>query len=147
MKTKRIRQLDVTCETRTSDSIFCHVVVTLQYRVIPQKAYDAYYRLTDPTHQIQSYIYDVVRSKVPKMTLDEVFGCKKEIAEDVRKRLIDILSGYGYEVIDSLLTDVRPEMSVVQSMNEINAAKRTKMVSNTASVSYTFYRKFSVVVF
>lgn len=125
---QRIRQLDVTCETKTSDSVFCNLVVTLQFRIIVEKAYDAYYRLTDPSQQIQSYIFDVIRSKIPKMTLDEVFQSKSDIAEEVKNRLQNVLDDYGYEVLHSLVTDIRPVDSVVRSMNEINVSKRLKVV-------------------
>ncbi len=102
--------------------------------MIVEKAYDAYYRLTDPTHQIQSYVFDVIRSQVPKMTLDEVFASKADIAIEVQKRLNVVLHNYGYEIIDSLVTNVTPADSVVQSMNEINAAKRIKIVRFTYSI-------------
>lgn len=114
--------------------------MTLQFRVIIEKAYDAYYRLTDPTNQIRSYVFDVIRSKVPKMSLDEVFSSKKDIAIDVRKQLEDVLKDYGYEIIDSLLTDVRPVDSVVQSMNEINAAKRMKLVSLNQHINISYFQ-------
>jgi regulator of protease activity HflC (stomatin/prohibitin superfamily) len=69
----RIQQLDVICETKTKDNVFVRVAVAVQYRVLISSAYDAYYRLTDPRNQIQSYVFDVVRSTVPRMDLDEAF--------------------------------------------------------------------------
>ena len=51
----RIQQLDVVCETKTKDNVFVQVGVAVQYRVLVDGAYDAYYRLTDPRNQIQSY--------------------------------------------------------------------------------------------
>lgn len=45
-------------------------------QVIPSKAYDAYYKLTDPVLQIKSYVEDIVRSSVPKMELDQAFEAK-----------------------------------------------------------------------
>lgn len=38
-----------------------------------EKLYDAYYKLTDSKAQINAYVYDVVRSSVPKINLDDVF--------------------------------------------------------------------------
>lgn len=69
----RIQQLDVVCETKTKDNVFVQVGVAVQYRTLVGSAYDAYYRLTDPRNQIQSYVFDVVRSTVPRMDLDEAF--------------------------------------------------------------------------
>mmetsp|Transcript_11336 Transcript_11336/g.12600 ORF Transcript_11336/g.12600 Transcript_11336/m.12600 type:complete len:402 (-) Transcript_11336:113-1318(-) len=122
----KIQQLDVTCETKTSDSVFCILVVTLQYRVIVEKAYDAFYRLTEPSQQIEAYIFDVIRTKLPRMTLDEVFANKSEISKELNICLGPLLDEFGYEIISTLLTDIKPAVSVVQSMNEINASKYLK---------------------
>jgi regulator of protease activity HflC (stomatin/prohibitin superfamily) len=62
----RIQQMDVVCETKTKDNVFVQVAVAVQYRVLAEKIYDAFYKLTDPSEQIRSYIYDVIRSTVPR---------------------------------------------------------------------------------
>ena len=91
----RIQQLDVICETKTKDNVFVQVGVATQYRVITDAAYDAYYRLTDPRNQIQSYVFDVVRSTVPRMDLDEAFTSKDEVADEVLNQLRDVMRDYG----------------------------------------------------
>ena len=120
--------MEITCETRTHDSVFCVIVVTILYQVIPEKTYDAFYRLTNPKDQIKSYVFDIMRSTIPKLTLDEVFSSKSRISTDVHGRMKDVMEDYGYGVLNSLVTDIRPAQSVVHSMNEINASKRLKMV-------------------
>jgi regulator of protease activity HflC (stomatin/prohibitin superfamily) len=122
----RIQQLDVYCETKTKDNVFVQVAVAVQYRVIAEGAYDAYYRLTDPKGQIQSYVFDVVRSTVPKMELDEAFSSKDEIADSVLQQLNDVMKEYGYEIRNTLVTDLSPDSKVKASMNEINASRRLK---------------------
>jgi regulator of protease activity HflC (stomatin/prohibitin superfamily) len=122
----RIQQLDVHCETKTKDNVFIQVAVAVQYRVLVDRAYDAYYRLTNPQNQIQSYVFDVVRSTVPKMELDEVFVSKDVVAEAVLKQLKDVMSDYGYEIKNCLVTDLAPDNKVKASMNEINASRRLK---------------------
>lgn len=122
----RIQQLDVLCETKTKDNVFVHVSVAVQYRVLEEGAYAAYYRLTDPRGQIQSYVFDVVRSTVPKMELDEAFASKDEIARAVLEQLKDVMKDYGYEILNTLVTDMAPDRKVKASMNEINASKRLK---------------------
>lgn len=87
----RIQQLDVVCETKTRDNVFVQVAVAVQFRVLLESAYDAYYRLTDPKGQIQSYVFDVVRSTVPKMELDEAFASKAEIASATLDQLKDVM--------------------------------------------------------
>jgi regulator of protease activity HflC (stomatin/prohibitin superfamily) len=122
----RIQQLDVSCETKTKDNVFVQVGVAVQYRVLVQGAYDAFYRLTDPKRQIQSYVFDVVRSTVPKLELDEAFASKDEIADAVLHQLQAVMKDYGYEIRNTLVTDISPDGKVKASMNEINASKRLK---------------------
>jgi len=122
----RIQQLDVLCETKTKDNVFVQVGVAVQYRVLVNGAYDAYYRLTDPRNQIQSYVFDVVRSTVPRMDLDEAFVSKDEVGSAVLAQLRDVMKDYGYEINKTLVTDLSPDNRVKASMNEINASRRLK---------------------
>ena len=100
--------------------------MAVQYRVLEEGAYAAYYRLTDPRGQIQSYVFDVVRSTVPKLELDAAFASKDEIADAVLAQLKDVMKDYGYEILNTLVTDMSPDYKVKASMNEINASKRLK---------------------
>lgn len=102
----RIQQLDVICETKTRDNVFVQVAVAVQFRVLLESAYDAYYRLSDPRGQIQSYVFDVVRSTVPKMELDEAFASKAEIAQATLEQLKDVMK-------------VRNERAFVQSTTSL----------------------------
>lgn len=122
----RIQQIDVNCETKTKDNVFVNVSVAVQYRVITESAYDAYYRLSDPRGQIQSYVFDVVRSTVPRMELDEAFASKATIADSTLHQLEQVMRDYGYEILNTLVTDMSPDARVKASMNEINASKRLK---------------------
>src|SRR5690606_35238890 len=69
----KIQQLDVIVETKTKDDVFVKLKVSVQYVVIKDKVYDAFYKLEYPHDQITSYVFDVVRAEVPKMKLDDVF--------------------------------------------------------------------------
>lgn len=122
----RIQQLDVFCGTKTKDNVFVNVAVSVQYRVLVNSAYDAYYRLTDPRGQIQSYIFDVVRSQVPRLELDDAFASKADIATAVSSQLKANMLSYGYEIKETLVTDIEPDRKVKASMNEINASRRLK---------------------
>mmetsp|Transcript_20818 Transcript_20818/g.30504 ORF Transcript_20818/g.30504 Transcript_20818/m.30504 type:complete len:282 (+) Transcript_20818:73-918(+) len=126
----RIQQLDVACETKTKDNVFIRVEVAVQYRVITESAYDAFYRLSDPSGQIQAYVFDVIRSTVPRMELDEAFASKKEIADATLHQLETVMKDYGYEILNTLVTDLSPDARVKASMNEINASKRLKEASS-----------------
>jgi len=122
----RIQQLDVVCETKTRDNVFVQAQVSVQYRVLEEEAYNAYYRLSDPRGQIQSYVFDVVRSTVPRMELDETFASKADIASAVKEKLESVMQQYGYQIMEALVTDLAPDHKVKASMNEINASKRLK---------------------
>jgi regulator of protease activity HflC (stomatin/prohibitin superfamily) len=122
----RIQQMDVVCETKTKDNVFVHLQISVQYRVVVEKAFDAYYRLTDPSVQLQSYVYDVVRAAVPKLTIDKLFLSKKFIAESIYVRLTAAMNDYGYEIVSSLVTNILPSQNVRDSMNEIEASRRLK---------------------
>lgn len=122
----RIQQLDVACETKTKDNVFVRVGVAVQYRVITESAYQAFYRLADPRGQIQSYVFDVVRSTLPKLKLDQAFASKADIADATLKALESVMREYGYEILNTLVTDLDPDAVNKASMNEITASKRLK---------------------
>lgn len=122
----RIQQLDVACETKTKDNVFVRVGVAVQYRVITESAYQAFYRLADPRGQIQSYVFDVVRSTLPKLKLDQAFASKADIADATLRALESVMREYGYEILNTLVTDLDPDAVNKASMNEITASKRLK---------------------
>ena len=125
----RIPQLDVIVETKTKDDVFVKLKVSVQYKVIEDKVYDAFYKLDYPQDQITSYVFDVVRAEVPKMILDDVFEKKDEIANAVKSELNDAMSNYGYDIIKALVTDIDPDAEVKTAMNKINAAERQKVAA------------------
>lgn len=122
----KIQQLDVIIETKTLDDVFVRLKVSVQYRVIRDKVYDAFYMLDYPHEQITSYVFDVVRAEVPKMKLDDVFVKKDDIALAVKGELNDAMMEYGYDIIKTLVTDIDPDAQVKAAMNRINAADREK---------------------
>lgn len=125
----RIQQLDVVIETKTKDDVFVKVKVSVQYMVIKDKVYDAFYKLDYPEDQITSYVFDVVRAEVPKMILDAVFEKKDDIAIAVKTELNDAMFDYGFDIIKTLVTDIDPDQQVKESMNRINASEREKMAA------------------
>ncbi|KAH9318933.1 hypothetical protein KI387_020702, partial [Taxus chinensis] len=83
----REQKLDVRCETKTKDNVFVTMVAPVQYHALVEKASDAFYKLSDTRGQLQAYVFDVVRSSVPKMNLDDVFEQKSEVAKAVEEEL------------------------------------------------------------
>jgi regulator of protease activity HflC (stomatin/prohibitin superfamily) len=125
----RILQLDVIVETKTKDDVFVKLKVSVQYKVVVDKVYDAFYKLDYPQDQITSYVFDVVRAVVPKMKLDDVFEKKDDIANAVKGELNDAMINYGYDIIKALVTDIDPDPEVKAAMNRINAAERKKVAA------------------
>ena len=125
----KILQLDVIVETKTKDDVFVKLKVSVQYKVLSDKVYDAFYKLDYPQDQITSYVFDVVRAEVPKMKLDDVFEKKDDIANAVKRELNDAMINYGYDIIKALVTDIDPDQQVKEAMNRINAAEREKVAA------------------
>ena len=125
----RIQQLDVVIETKTKDDVFVRLKVSVQFKVIKDKVYDAFYKLDNPGDQITSFIFDVVRAEVPKLILDDVFLKKDDIAIAVKNELQDAMTEYGYNIIKTLVTDIDPDAQVKEAMNRINASEREKVAA------------------
>ncbi len=126
----RVQQLDVGVETKTEDNVFLHMIVSVQYYVLPEKVYEAFYKLDDASRQIKAYVFDVVRAQVPKIKLDDVFEKKDDIAEIVKVELSHVMEGFGYGIVKALVTDIEPDARVKEAMNEINAAQRMRVAAN-----------------
>lgn len=125
----RIQQLDVIVETKTKDDVFVRLKISVQFQVVKSNVYDAFYKLEDPQNQITSYVFDVVRSEVPKMKLDDVFERKDDIAIAVKSELNQSMTDYGYDIIKTLVTDIDPDQQVKIAMNRINASEREKVAA------------------
>ena len=122
----RVQQLDVIVETKTKDDVFVHLKISIQFQILREKVYDAYYKLQNPHEQLTSYIFDLVRAEVPKMILDDVFEKKDDIAHAIQRDLKDAMLKYGYDIVKALVTDIDPDATVKEAMNRINAAEREK---------------------
>ena len=129
----RIQQLDVIIETQTKDNVFVKMKVSVQFKVIQEHAYEAFYKLEYPHDQITAYVFDVVRAEVPKLILDDVFVRKDDIAIAVKRELNEAMIAYGYDIINTLVTDIDPDIQVKNAMNRINAAEREKTAAQFES--------------
>merc|ERR1719446_698448 len=127
----RLQQMEVYCDTKTKDNVFVNIKVAVQFQIKDneQSIQDAQYRLTNAAQQIESFVFDVVRSYVPKIELDEVFETKEEISFNIKQGLAESMSSFGYEIISSPITDIDPDHEVKRAMNEINKAKRLRVAA------------------
>jgi regulator of protease activity HflC (stomatin/prohibitin superfamily) len=126
----RVNQIALTMETKTKDNVFVTIPISVQNRVRPEKAYDAFYKLSDPVAQIKSYVEQVILGHVPSMTLDEVFASQSSIALAVKQELDADMAAFGYEIVNVLVTDIIPDAKVKSAMNDINAAQREQVAAS-----------------
>ena len=120
----RVQELPFKIETKTKDNVFVVIPVSVQYQVLTEKVSDAYYKLTDPQKQIESYVYNVILGHVPKLALDEAYVEKDQIAKAVKDELDATMENFGFSIVRALVTDIVPDARVKAAMNEINAARR-----------------------
>jgi len=126
----QVQQLNVKVESKSKDNVFVTLVIAVQFSPIPEKVYESFYRLSNPRNQINSFVFDVVRSSVPKMELDELFLNKQNIASDVEQQLTHLMFDYGFKIRDCLVIDIDPDRSVKIAMNEINANRRLRIAQS-----------------
>ena len=126
----RVQQLALDVETKTKDNVFVKIPVSVQYHVIPDKVYEAFYKLANPKQQISSYVFNVILGHVPKMNLDDAFLQQSDIAVAIKEGLDDVMKTYGYAIDQALVTDIEPDEKVKAAMNEINAAQREQVAAS-----------------
>ncbi len=125
----QVRQATVNVETKTKDNVFVTIPVSVQYQVVEDKVFDAYYKLSDPQRQIESYVFNSILGHVPTLTLDEAFEQQQQISAAVKKDLDDVMDTFGYNILRALVTDIVPDAKVKAAMNDINAAQREQIAA------------------
>lgn len=125
----RVLQGDMEVENKTKDNVFVNMSIAVQYKVDNLNVFKAFYGLDEPSSQMASYIEDAIRAAVPKLSLDEVFEKKDEIALDIQETVAEEMKTYGYIIVKTLITSVEPAQIVRDSMNDINAAQRKRMAA------------------
>ena len=121
-------------DVKTEDNVTIGLEVSAQYHVsyelgnTPEQSgvYKSYYMLQQPVAQMRDFITDALRSSIPVYTLDEVFAKKDDIAKDVNATVSEQMDAYGFTLVSTLITKIALPHEVEDSMNQINAAQRTK---------------------
>jgi regulator of protease activity HflC (stomatin/prohibitin superfamily) len=122
----RVQELHIRVETKSRDNVFLTMVVTIQYRVLESEVYKAFYELSMPEHQLQSYVFNNVRAQIPKYDLDALFTAKENISKTLKDELEAEMNEFGYTIVQTLITDIEPDGTVKRAMNDINAAQRLR---------------------
>lgn len=110
----------------------------VQHQPMLDKIPDSIYKLQSHTTQIDSYVADVVRAQVPKMTLEEVFSHKDAIAEKVNEQITEKMALFGWKIVAALVTNVDPDGGVKVAMNAIEASKKSKIAAETKAEADRF---------
>jgi regulator of protease activity HflC (stomatin/prohibitin superfamily) len=125
----RVQQLNVRVESKSKDNVFVALTIAVQFVVLKERIYEAFYKLTSPANQINSFVFDAVRAQVPKLNLDEVFEEKNQIADHVREQLAAQMSDFGFKILQALVIELDPDDKVKNAMNEINANRRLRIAA------------------
>lgn len=120
---------NVLLETKTNDNVFVNIHCSIQYKVLEEKAFEAYYALDNPVTQLESYVFDAIRAFAPKLTLDKLFEEKDTIANEVNQALNKDMHNFGLFITKTLITHIDPDDKVKHAMNEINAAERERIAA------------------
>ena len=125
----QVKQAQFSVETKTRDNVFVQIPVSVQYQILDDKIYDAFYKLSSPQKQIESFVFNSILGHVPKLTLDETFEQQSGISVAVKVELDSIMSGFGFNILTALVTDIIPDVKVKNAMNDINAAQRAQVAA------------------
>jgi regulator of protease activity HflC (stomatin/prohibitin superfamily) len=125
----QVKQAQFTVETKTHDNVFVQIPVSVQYQVLDDKIFDAFYKLSNPQKQIESFVFNSILGHVPKLTLDQTFEQQSGISVAVKVELDAIMSGFGFNILTALVTDIIPDDKVKSAMNDINAAQRAQVAA------------------
>lgn len=120
----RLTQDTFKFEVKTKDNVFATLELAVQYKISPDNTEKAFFSLDDPKQQIDAYIENVVRSRTPRMKLDELFESQNDICRSVSEELSDKMKDYGYTIENTLVTGINPATAVKEAMNNINASER-----------------------
>lgn len=124
--TLRVRELDIPGQFKTQDNVFVDMMIRVQYSVLPERVDDAFYKLSSPEQQISAFVLNVVRTEVAKMDLREIFEHQDTIGNAVNTALSIRMSDFGFEIMNSLVNEIRPAPKVVESMNAVMASENAK---------------------
>ncbi len=121
-------------DVKTEDNVTIDLEISAQYHVdfargaVPAESgvYKSFYMLQNPVEQMRDFLTDALRSAIPVYTLDEVFAKKDDIARDVNETVSEQMAAYGFVLVSTLITRIALPREVEDSMNQINAAQRTK---------------------
>ena len=122
----KVNILDCITSTKTEDNVSVQVRTVIHFAVDPTRVYDFYFKVTDVKKQLESYVDSIVRSEIPKYSLDAAYIVKDSLAITIIEDLKKNMTPYGVLIHSCLMADLTPDPSVLTAMNDINAARRQR---------------------
>lgn len=121
------QQIAVTVRTKVNKAEVT-LEVQVQYKIIDddEQIRSAVFKLDSPKSQIEAYVQDALRSAVSDLTVEQVFDSKDEIAREVFTALDEKMREYGFEIVNTLVTDVLPPATIMNSFDLNNLNKYSK---------------------
>lgn len=124
-----IQQLENKTNTKTDDDVNITLVTAVQYQISSANSRTAFYSLEAPRRQIEAYIDNTIRSCVPKLTLDQLFASKDDVSNAVKSELSHVMKNYGYDIINTLITDIILPANILAAMNSKNENLQLKLAT------------------
>jgi regulator of protease activity HflC (stomatin/prohibitin superfamily) len=137
----RLEEMNCTIDSKSKDNVFLTMSVAIQFQILHESVEKAFYTLDRADKQIEAYVHNSVRGKVPQYELDEIYSMRGEISKSVKEEIDQHMANYGYEIITVLITDIAPAPSVTEAMNLIQTNSRLK----AATVDKSEAHKIAVV--
>lgn len=133
----KLKQESFNFEVKTKDNAFTELVVDVQVRIKPEDSARATYSLSEPIKQIDSYIENILRSEVPKINLEQLYESQYDLCRIVSSNLSEKMNEYGFNIENTLITKIEPDIKIKIAMNAINESESMKIVTkNRADAKY-----------
>merc|ERR1711920_828231 len=101
-------------------------VAAVQFKVDKNRIQNAVFKTGDPRGLIDASVQNVVRSAMTGFDLDDAYSNKQALGKAILSTVASDMDPKGYKIINCLITDIRPDQRVLNSMNQINASKRQR---------------------
>lgn len=120
------QQLICSSDCKTKDNVTLTVRTAIQYKVEKESVKVALFDVANPREQIQACVDDVLRSTLPTLDLDEAYSAKEHMVQSILTSVKASMQPFGFHISNVLVTDLQPERSVLDAMNQINAQRRLR---------------------
>src|SRR3990167_2389842 len=105
---------------RSSDGVIVDLDVSIQWKVNQKDSEKAFFSLDNPIDQIRSFVENSIRSSVANISIDDLFKQHNNISEEIFQTTMSHLQPHGYNIVGTLITNIKPDIKVATAMNAVN---------------------------